>query len=46
MGNDTKNGKEDARGAIPWYGENSVFGKFWFFISSNLFHLFGLMTQS
>jgi len=28
MGNDTKNGKEDARGAIPWYGENSVCGKF------------------
>jgi len=28
IGNDTKNGKEDARDAIPWYGENSVFGKF------------------
>jgi len=28
IGNDTKNGKVDAKDAIPWYGENSVFGKF------------------
>ena len=46
IGNGTKNGKEDARDAIPWYGENSVVGKFLFFIFSNLLHLFGLMTQS
>jgi hypothetical protein len=31
VGNDTKNDKEDARSAIPWYNENSVFGKFLIF---------------
>ena len=31
IANDTKNSKEDARDAIPWYGEDSVFGKFWYF---------------
>jgi len=28
LGNDTKNGKEDAKEALPWYGENRIFGEY------------------
>jgi hypothetical protein len=34
LGNDTQNGKEDAKEAFPWYGENSIFGKCLNFLTS------------
>ena len=37
VGNDTKNDKEDASSAIPWYNENSVFGKFLIFLYISIY---------